>query len=152
LAQPSQATLDPRLSKLAANASDADIWFASVDPLSTLEPIGLSNSEGSPIAQGQVLQSVLCESGTARLSGESAQFTFNATTRSPQDANSLSDVIRFLVNMAETKAQNNPQAAVLTAAVVQNLQVNSNGSDVHVSATVPEQVLAEYLTSNTATR
>jgi hypothetical protein len=111
-----------------------------------------SKGLAAPVAQGQVLQSILAESGGVQF-GPLAQFTFDAVTRSPQDANSLMDVIRFASNMMQTKMENSAASAVLASAIFQNLQVNASGSNVNVGASVPEQVLEEYLNaSNPASR
>jgi hypothetical protein len=66
--------------------------------------------------------------------------TFDAVTRSAQDANALADVVRFMASMLQTRAQNDARAAVLASAV-QQMQLQSTGPNVHLALSVPEKAL-----------
>lgn len=137
LASPS--ALDPGLVQRVNNVgSKNDVWFASL-----LSGTALGN--GSPVIAGQqlnnaqVLKSIVQSDGGI-LFGGVAQMSLDASTRSPQDATALSDVIRFLSNLVQTQGQNDPQAALLAKAL-ENMNLSTDNSDVHVSLSVPEQDL-----------
>jgi hypothetical protein len=104
----------------------------------------LQKQVGGDPAQAQAvraLQSVLASSGGIRFGAE-VGITFNALTRSPQDAGSLSDVVRFLASAAQTQKSN--QAPQLTAALA-NLNVVPSGSSVQARVTVPEKSMEELI-------
>ena len=67
------------------------------------------------LPQAKALQGVLQSSGGVKL-GSTIETTFDAVTRSPQDATSFSDVIRFLASMMQMQRQNDPRAGILAAA------------------------------------
>ncbi len=143
----SVSSLDPQLSALIAAVDHNDAWFASIAPMSSF-PAGMFGRHDSSAAggQAQVMQSIIAESGGVRL-GDTARLAFNAVTRSPQDASALADVMRFFASMLQTKAQNDPQHAVLASVLTQNLQINANGSGVQLTDSAPEQILEEALSS-----
>ena len=89
----------------------------------------------------RVLDSIVRSSGGIRF-GASPDLTFNAVTRSSQDATALADVLRFLASMAQTQRSNGGPAAGLASAL-DSMKLNNAGSSVQLSLHVPEAVLEQ---------
>jgi hypothetical protein len=134
--------LDPRLTALINSADGNDVWFASTLSPNTFAPEVDPSGNAGPMANAQVLRSVREASGGVKL-GEVVQLTFDAVTRSPQDANALADVVRFMTNMVQTKAQNDPRAAALAPALEQ-MKLESSGANVHLALQMPEKTLEQF--------
>lgn len=145
-------TLDPALLHLVSQVSSDDIWFASTEGMSSL-PKGMlrlgDQHANSPLSQANLMQSIVQESGGVLLGGQ-VQLSFDAVTRSPQDANSLADVLRFVSNRVQTRAASGSQEAMLVAALFQNLQVGTNASDVQIQTSVPETLFEQMLSQHSA--
>ena len=92
-----------------------------------------------------MLQSILQSSGSIRL-GDTVKLSFEAVTRSDKDAQSLSDVVRFLSSMVQMQRENQPQAALLASAL-DTMSVNTEGNTMHLSLAVPEKVLEQLVES-----
>jgi hypothetical protein len=141
-------TLDPMLAALIGTASGNDVWFASTVALSSsINPVPMPNGSAGPAANAQVFKSVREASGGLRL-GEVVELTLDAVTRSPQDATALTDVVRFMSNMMQTKAQNDPRAAVLSASL-QDMKLESTGPNVHIALSMPEKTLEQLSAAGT---
>ena len=135
------SSLDPGLvQRVNKVGSTNDMWFASLLSGSAL---GTNPSLifGQQLNATQALKAVLQASGGVQF-GSIVQVSLDATTRSAQDAGSLSDVIRFLANMIETQGQSNPQTALLAKAMG-GMNLQTSGSDVLVSMSLPEQDLEQ---------
>lgn len=133
--------LDPALKReVDAIAASNDVWFASL-----LNGGFLRNHLSGPLNQppqaAQALQSIVESSGGIRF-GAMVDLTLNAVARSPQDANSLADVIRFLAGMAQMQGQKDAKASTLANALA-NLNLSTNGPNVHITLTVPEKALEQ---------
>jgi hypothetical protein len=126
---------------LINGADGNDVWFASTLPPNTFAPEVDPSGKAGPMGNAQVLRSVREASGGVKL-GEIVQLTFDAVTRSPQDANALTDVVRFMTNMMQTKAQNDPRAAALAPALEQ-MKLESSGPNVHIALQMPEKTLEQ---------
>src|SRR6202043_2116696 len=92
-------------------------------------------------SQAKALQGVLQSSGGVKL-GPTIETTFDAVTRSPQDASSLSDVIRFMASMVQMQRQNDPRANILASAL-DGMTLQNSGASVHLSISMPEKSLEE---------
>lgn len=140
----SPATLDPKLVDYANRVgSNNDVWFATLLAGGFL---GRSFGDSAPQLQNsQALQSILQSAGGVQF-GSTVTMTFDATTRSPQDAQALADVLRFASSLVQMQGANDPRAAV-AASALQAMQLETNGSSVHATLGVTEDVLEQMLRS-----
>ncbi len=131
------STLDSNLQQLANQVSVGnDAWFASVIPAPPVSsPAGLNLP--SAVAGGQILQSIRESSGGAQF-GPSVRLSFNAVTRSAQDAVALSDVLRFLASTVVIQQNKDPRASLLSPAL-STMTLSTNGSTLQASLNLPEQ-------------
>jgi|GEM_PF-1683873 len=134
-------TLDPTLQEMISKAGVGnDAWFASLLSGSFLAN-RLSQETKQPMQQAQALQSVLQSSGGIQF-GDVVQLSFDAVTRSPKDATSLADVVRFVAGMVQMQRQNNARADILATALDQ-MNLTANGDAMHVSISLPEKSLEQ---------
>ncbi|MGA8598860.1 MAG: hypothetical protein WB676_29425 [Bryobacteraceae bacterium] len=137
-------TLDPELAKrMEAVSSGNEAWFASIVPGTDIPAKADLNLNGQQI-NGAVLQGVLESSGGVHFASDALNINFDAVTRSDKDAQSLSDVIRFLAGMAQTQAQDQAQLALL-APSLNAMQLTTDGAATHVSLSIPEKTAEQLL-------
>lgn len=142
------STLDPGLLERVNKVGTAnDLWFASLLSGSFLgSTIDLPG--GAPqLKDSSALQSILQSTGGVRF-GDQVQLSFDATTRSPQDATSLADVVRFLSSMLQTQRRNDGEAGILASAL-DGMQLQANGSEVHLGLSISEKNLEALAQSGT---
>ncbi len=134
------AALDPGLQQLVSSVGlNNDAWFASVMPGSYLA--NHVRHEMNQPGAGQALNSILQASGGIQF-GDQVRLSFDGVTRSPKDAQSVGDVIRFLSSMVQMNRQKGPNAESLASAIDgMNLQID--GDAVHISVSVPEKTLEQ---------
>lgn len=141
----SPTPLDAQLEKgLRRVSSEGDAWFVSVIPGSQFQPGDNLNIHGQQLDAAMV-QSILQSSGWIRL-GDTVKLNFEAVTRSDKDAQSLADVVRFVSSMVQMQRENQPEAAVLAQAL-DAMQLNTTGSTMHLSLSVPEKSLEQLFDS-----
>jgi len=129
------SVLDPDLiSKINTVGANNDAWFVSL-----VGGAFLADHAAAP--QAKALQGVVQSSGGVKL-GSTIQTTFDAVARSPQDATSLSDVIRFMASMVQLQRQNNPQANILAGAL-DSMTLETTGAAVHFAVALPEKSLEQ---------
>ncbi|MBV8895473.1 MAG: hypothetical protein JO051_03100, partial [Acidobacteriaceae bacterium] len=122
--------LDPALQALISKVSaNSDAWFASVLPGSYLTQHLNDATNQQAKSQAQALQSVRQAAGGV-VFGDPVQLTFDAVTRSPQDAVSLEDVVRFMASILQMQRQQNPQSQVL-ASSLDNMTLTASGDQFH---------------------
>ena len=132
------AVLDADLtSKINTLGGSNDAWYVSLVGGSFLAG-HMGNDAG---AQSKALQGVLASSGGVKL-GSTIATTFDAVTRSPKDATSLSDVIRFMASMVQMQRQKDAQANILASAL-DGMTLESSGSAVHFAVSLPEASLEQ---------
>jgi hypothetical protein len=137
--------LDPALQQLVSAAgANHDAWFASSGPGSFLA--NHVRQEAGQQMGPQALQSILQSSGGISF-GDVVQLSLDAVTRSPKDASSLADVVRFGASMAELQHQNKPGAAIV-ASSLDKMALTTDGSNVHVSLSIPENGLEQLAEIN----
>jgi hypothetical protein len=130
--------LNPDLeSRIEAVSADNDAWFVSLGQTGALAQHMLN--EAGP--QAQAFKSVTQSSGGIRF-GQVIQASFQATTRSPQDANALADVVRFLASMVQMQSQQDPRAAILAPAL-NSMTLETTGNTLHCSVSIPEKSLEQ---------
>ena len=135
------STLDPEMLELVSRAgTNNDMWFVSLVPGSFLAN-HMPSEARSTSAGPQALQAVLRSSGGVQF-GTDVRVFFDADTRSPQDAASLADVIRFVASTIQMQRTKDPRATLLAPAL-DSISLSSSGSSVHVSVSIPERTLEQ---------
>jgi len=134
----SPALLDSELkSKINAIGKSNDAWFVSLVGGSFLANHAGPNAP----PQAKALQGVVQSSGGVKL-GSMIETTFDALTRSPQDATSLSDVIRFMASMVQMQRQNDPRAGIVASAL-DGMTLENSGAAVHFAVSMSEKSLEQ---------
>ncbi|MDQ2712486.1 MAG: hypothetical protein M3Y24_09710 [Acidobacteriota bacterium] len=105
----------------------------------------LSMDTREPVAQAKAFDSILLCSGGIRF-GDSVEATFDAVTRSRQDAVSLADVVRFGASMVQMERQKDSRAAILGSAL-DKMNLQTSGETVHLSFSLPEKDLEQLADS-----
>ncbi len=136
------SVLDPDLqSKITSIGNANDAWFVSLVGGGFLgEHAG---PQGAP--QARALQGVVQSSGGVKL-GATIDTTFDAVTRSAQDAQSLSDVIRFMASMVQMQRQSDPKAGILASAL-DGMTLQNTGAALHLAVSMPEKSLEQLADS-----
>lgn len=150
--------LDPVMqAQISRIGTDNDAWFVSLiagehfarhfnraqSNESGSNPPGASS--GALLSQSQALQSVVQASGGIRF-GSIVDVSFDAVTRSPQDATSLADVVRFFASMVQMGRQKDPSIGI-AASAFDNMQLATDGNSVHLSISLPEKMLEQLVDS-----
>ena len=145
-------TLDPALQAAISKAgTDNDAWFVSfvsggflADHINAQVNGDSSNHDAkSPMPQAQALQSVLQSSGGIQF-GSTVRLSFDAVTRSPQDATSLADVVRFFSSMVQMERQKDPRAGI-AASALDNMNLATDGDALHLSISLPEKSVEQLI-------
>jgi hypothetical protein len=113
-------------------------WFTTLTPLSDFLNGKLPGNAGA-LSQNNLFQSVIATSGGINFGANSVAVTADALTTSPQNAQALVDVLKFLVSMVQTNANSQPVTTLADGATF-----TANGATTHMSLSLPEQV-AEQL-------
>lgn len=135
---PLDPTLNREIQKISA---DNDAWFASTLGGSFLNNQIKGETKQAPAQAMQALQSILESSGGIRF-GSTVDLTFDALTRSPQDATSVADVVRFVASMIQMQRQKDPRAAILANAF-DNMNLTATADRLHLSMSIPEQSMEQ---------
>jgi hypothetical protein len=120
----------------AANSA----WFATSSTLADFMSSKASGNLGG-IAQNGLLQSVTQASGGVLFGSTGVTVSADAVTASPQNAQSLVDVLKFFVSMIAGNA--NAPAGV--ASIATTAQFSVNGSTAHISLVLPEAQVEQLL-------
>ena len=124
-------------------SSQYQAWFvaASVDEL--------ANSFGGGAGGGipaNAFQSILTAAGGLKLATDAVTVGLEAVTRTDKDAQSLVDVVKFLVSMVQSNGNNDPNAA--RAANLANLaSITATGPLMRISVAIPEKDVEQMLGS-----
>lgn len=145
------ATLDSTLQqRIDQVASNNDAWFVSLVGGTFLNHHHAAGDtkqspQGAQAPQAaeaqQALQSVVASSGGVRF-GSTVDLTLDAVTRSPQDATSLADVVRFLASTLQMERTKDPRAGILASAV-DNMNLTTDGNDMHLAVSIPEKSMEQ---------
>lgn len=135
------SALDPELRKRVDQVGNNDAWFVSLNDGSFLRD-NLTGEKTGPQAQArQALQSVVAASSGVRF-GNTVDLTIDATARSPQDATSLEDVVRFLASMLQMQRQKDPRTAILAGAL-DSMTLAVHGNNLLLSISIPEKSMEQ---------
>jgi len=137
----------PAASALSAKASAAQSQFDAWMVTSGVFIAPMPRSKGSRQARANPvmpnLQGILETSGGLKF-GTLIEFSAQALTRSNQDAQALSDVVKFLASMVQMNGDKNPDVAPMLA-ILQSLNVTTDGATVRLSFSIPEQELEKLV-------
>jgi hypothetical protein len=133
------STLQDQVLKISAGN---DAWFVS--SMSGAFLAGhMQHETKQPMQHAEALQSILQSSGGVHF-GEVVEFSFDATTRSPQDAVALGDVLRLGGSMVQMQRQNDPRAAIVAAAV-DKMAITNEGPVLHAAFSMTEKALEQLV-------
>ena len=132
--------------KLASGVNDYSsayhAWLASTAPLGNFAA-NVPDKQVSGAMKGGLAQSIDQVNGGVRF-GTTVEMAGQAVTRSDKDAQSLLDVVKFLVGMVQMNTQNQPDAARF-AKLIENLDVKTAGSSLLMTLSIPEAQLEQLL-------
>ena len=135
-------TLDAQLiDQVNHVGAENDIWFATLMSGSFLGR-ELGNAAPGDVANGGALKSILRSSGGMQF-GNTVAMSLDLFTRSPDDARSVTDLLRFVSNFVQMQ-QNNPRASA-AALALSGMQVQTEGSTVHAFLNMNEQQLEQFV-------
>lgn len=127
--------------RIDAAGSANDAWFVSATGAAALGKQFSAEMGGQMNGQSQALQSIRAADGGVKF-GSVVAISFDASTRSAQDAASLSDVFRFLSSMVQMSGTKDPRAGIV-ASSLQTMQLRTDGDTVHVGFAVSEKNLEQ---------
>jgi hypothetical protein len=135
------------LAQAAVTASAANqAWFATTTPLSEFLNGKLGNATLGGVTQGNLLQAVIAASGGLNFGSSAVTISADAVTTSAQNAQSLADVLKFVVGMLQTNAQNKPALGALASSATFTV----NGAVMHVAMSLPEQQIEQLFVPGAA--
>jgi hypothetical protein len=123
-------------------SNSQDAWGVTTVPPSSLVPAPKNGTAGNPM-QG-AFQNVQQAAGGVKF-GAQVVFSGEAACDTAQNASTLSDVIKLLINIAQMQTGTDPTAAAL----VKSVTVTADASLVKVSSSLPEDVFQQMLQSGT---
>jgi hypothetical protein len=125
-------------------SSNQDAWvITTVPPARLVPPNAVKNGGGANPMQGAA-QNVQQAAGGVKF-GANVVFSGQATCDTAQNANTLSDMVKLLLNMAQMQAGTDPTAAAL----VKSVTVGASGNQVNISASLPQDVFQSLVSSAT---
>jgi hypothetical protein len=116
-------------------------WFATLTPLADFLTGKTTSTNVSGITSSNLVQTIQQASGGVVFGSTSVTVSGDAVTRSPQDAQALVDVMKFLSSMIQMKVADKPNVASLADAAT----FTANGSVMHFMLAVPEQQIEQLL-------
>lgn len=122
-------------------SSQYDFWFLTLVPLSEFSSV-MPNGNMGKAMKGNLFQAIQQASGGAKFAAQNVQFGAEAVTTSAQNANSLADVVKFIVSMLQGNKQENSTTTSI-ATLLDTLTVQVNGTTVNMSVTVPEATMEQ---------
>lgn len=124
--------------KLNQWSNSQDAWGVTTVPPSSLVPTPKAGGNPNPM-QG-AFQNVQQAAGGVKF-GAQVVFSGEATCDTAQNASTLSDVIKLLINIAQMQTGTDPTAAAL----VKSVTVTASGNVVNATASLPEDVFQQML-------
>ena len=133
------ATVVTRITALAA-ANDG--WFLSTVSPATFFTGKIDNPKVGGMLEAGLMQSVVAGSGGLKFTATGATIGAQAVARSDKDATALADVMRFLVNIAQSSQGTSPEAAKF-ALMLDTMQVTTQGATMNLLLNIPEATLEQ---------
>jgi hypothetical protein len=122
-------------------SNSQDAWGITTVPPASLVPPVKAGAQNNPMAN--VAQNVQSAWGGVKF-GAPVVFTGNAQCDTAQNATTLSDMVKLLINMAQMQSGQDPTAATL----IKSVTVTTNANVVNVTAKLPEEVFQGMLQSH----
>lgn len=134
----SPSSIDPALATQVSQISaNEDEWLVSTVPVTSLIPQNAnSNAKGAAAQVLPVLEKIQSFSGGISFN-QNVVLTGQAVSTDAQNAGALAAVIKLGASLASMATGNNAQLTQL-AQLFQTLQVNTDGSTVNISLSIPE--------------
>ncbi|HLK18603.1 MAG TPA: hypothetical protein VKT81_06585 [Bryobacteraceae bacterium] len=130
------------LAKVQEVSAKNDFWFVTVVPISEFAS-AMPNPNLSGAMKGDLLAAIHQASGGIRF-GETVTISGEAVTRSPKDAQALSDVFRFLASLIQLNSQENKVAGQVST-LLDNMNLKTSDNVMTMSLAIPEQQLEQLL-------
>jgi hypothetical protein len=134
-AQPLPAAL---LVKINQWSTSQDAWGISAVPPTSLAPPAKAGVGNNPMLGAA--QTVQQAAGGIKF-GTNVVFCGEATTDTAQNGQTLSDLIKFMLNVAQMQAGTDPNAAAL----IKSVTVTPSGNAVKISATLPQDLFIQIM-------
>ena len=120
-------------------STSQDAWGITTVPPSSLAPAGAVKA-GAPNPMMNAGQNVQSAAGGVKF-GASVVFSGEAECDTEQNATTLSDVAKMLINIAQMQAGQDPTAAAL----IKSVSITTNGNVVKVMASLPQDIFQQML-------
>jgi hypothetical protein len=120
-------------------SNSQDAWGITTVAPASLAPTGMVKT-GSPNPMLNVGQNVRAAAGGVKF-GALVVFSGEAECDTAQNASTLGDVVKLLINLAQMQAGQDPTAAAL----IKSVSVTASGNVVKVSASLPQDVFQQML-------
>ena len=142
------ATFTGTLAQTAMQVSASNsAWFCTNTPLSDFMSTRPSGNLG-PVAQSGLIQAIQQASGGVQFGSTAITLSADAVTASPQNAQSLVDVLKFFVGMIA----GNANAPSNVTSIANSAQFSVSGSTAHISLLLPEAQVEQLLMPQGAKR
>jgi hypothetical protein len=132
------------LAKVQEVSAKNDFWFVTVVPISEFAG-AMPNPNLSGAMKGDLLAAIHQASGGIRF-GDTVTISGEAVTRSPKDAQALSDVFRFLASLIQLNSENNKVAGQVST-LLDNMDLKTSANVMTMSLAIPEQQLEQLLST-----
>jgi hypothetical protein len=119
-------------------STSQDAWGVTTVPPASLAPATKPGTLNGPIANAG--QNVESAAGGVKF-GAQVVFSGEAQCDTAQNATTLGDVVKLLVNLAQMQAGQDPTAAAL----IKSVSVTASGNVVKISASLPQDVFQQML-------
>jgi len=119
-------------------SNSQDAWGITTVPPASLAPPAKAGAANNPMLNaGQNVQSA---AGGVKF-GAQVVFTGEAQCDTAQNATTLGDVVKLLINLAQMQAGQDPTAAAL----IKSVSVTTSGNVVNIAASLPQDVFQQML-------
>jgi hypothetical protein len=139
--------LQKKLQTASLDSSGApnDVWFVTLAPLSEMLP-QQSAAGGGNQQNMNMFQAVQQASAGIRFTAENVRLAAQFVARSDKDAQSISDVFRFLVTMLQSNRQKSQMAGAM-ASLLDTLNLSTNANVTQVALALPEAQVEQLINS-----
>ena len=120
-------------------SNSQDAWGITTVPPSSLAPAGAVKA-GAPNPMMNAGQNVQSAAGGVKF-GALVVFSGEAECDTAQNATTLGDVVKLLINLAQMQAGQDPTAAAL----IKSVSVTASGNVVKIMASLPQDVFQQML-------
>jgi hypothetical protein len=146
-ATPVSTSLSGQVAQLSAAN---DFWFLTLGPLSQFANAVPDPSVSNAFQNGAMFRAVTQASGGLHL-GDNVVFSADAITRSDKDAQSLEDVLRFLVSMVQSNQRENAMSQQISS-ILNSLTLSTSANVMHLALSIPESQMEAFLAASAQQR